>query len=85
MKIRIKSFALAFGIVYAGAFFMLTWWLIVRGYYVGEETFIGAVYPFYTVSPQGSIIGAVYAFFDGAIGGALIAWVYNLIESSRKG
>ncbi len=77
MNLNIKSFALAFGIVYGGALFILTWWLIVRGYYVGEETFIGAVYPFYTVSPLGSILGAVYGFVDAAVGGALIAWVYN--------
>lgn len=81
MKLNIKSFALAFGVSYGGFLLMLTWWLIVRGYYVGEATFIGAVYPFYTVSPFGSVLGALYGFADGAVGGAVVAWVYNRLNS----
>ena len=81
MKLNVKSFALAFGIAYGGGLFVLTWWLIVRGYYAGEQTFLGAVYPYYTVSPSGSIIGALYGFVDAGIGGALIAWIYNLINN----
>ncbi|MBN1498821.1 MAG: hypothetical protein JW982_01580 [Spirochaetes bacterium] len=83
MRLNIRSYSIAFGIVFGGYVFMLTWWLIVRGYYVGEQTFIGAVYPFYTVSPAGSIIGGLMAFADGMICGALFAWLYNKLNKEK--
>lgn len=77
MKLNVKAFALAAGIIWGASILILTWleiWgygsylaaSIVREYYIG-----------YSVSPAGSIIGAVYGFFDAGIGCALFALLYN--------
>ncbi|MGB9475354.1 MAG: bacteriophage holin [Candidatus Udaeobacter sp.] len=77
MKLNIKSFALACGIVWGLGLFLLTWWFIALDGATGEPTFIGKLYRGYTVSPIGSVIGLAYAFFDALIWGAIFAWLYN--------
>jgi hypothetical protein len=77
MKLSVKGFALAGGIMWAAWLFILTWmslWgyggvdalSVVKSYYIG-----------YSVSPIGSVIGAVYGFFDMGIGCAIFALLYN--------
>ena len=77
MKLNIKSFALACGIMWGLGLFFLTWWIIAFDGITRDPTFIGKLYRGYTVSPLGSVIGLVYAFFDASIGGAIFAWLYN--------
>ncbi len=79
MKLNVKAFALACGLVFGFGLFFLTWWIIVFDGATGEATFIGRLYRGYTISPKGSIIGLVWAFFDWLIGGAIFAWLYNVI------
>lgn len=79
MKLNVKAFALACGLVWGVGLFLLTWWLIALDGATGETTFLGHIYRGYNVSPAGSVIGLVWAFIDGAIGGAIFAWLYNLI------
>lgn len=85
MKLNIKAFALACGILCGVGLFLLTWWLIVTGGSTGEKTLIGRVYLGFCISPLGSIIGLVWAFVDGLIGGAIFAWLYNLIAARSSG
>lgn len=78
MKLNVKAFALAFGLIWGLGLFLLTWWIIAFGGGVtGETTLIGRVYLGYRITPLGSVIGLVWAFFDGLIGGAIFAWLYN--------
>jgi len=79
MKLNVKAFALTCGLVWGGALFLLTWWIIGFDGTTGDPTFIAKLYRGYTISPAGSLIGLVWAFVDGAIGGAIFAWLYNCI------
>jgi len=77
MKLNIKSFALACGIIWGLELFLFTWWFIGFDGATGEPTLVGKLYRGYTVSPIGSGIGLAYAFFDALIGSAIFAWLYN--------
>ncbi len=88
MKLNIKAFALACGLVWGFGLFFLTWWIIAFDGVTNEVTFIGRLYRGYSISPLGSFIGLLWAFFDGLIGGAMFAWLYNFLVvrfSSKKG
>jgi hypothetical protein len=79
MKLNVKAFALAAGILWSVSMFVLTW-LGILGY--GSMNAAGiakSYYIGYSVSPLGSIIGAIYGFFDAGIGCAIFAWLYNRI------
>ena len=76
MKLNIKAFALSSGLMFAFALFVSVWWLMARGY-SNQETLLGMLYPYFAISPLGSLLGLVYGLFDGAIIGALFAWLYN--------
>jgi hypothetical protein len=76
MKLRVRAFGLATGVV-AGLFVffitMVSIWL-GRG-----ETIDALVVPFpgFSRSIGGAIVGMIWGFVDGFIGGALLAWLYN--------
>lgn len=84
MKLNIKAFSMACGIIWGLGIFCLTWWIIKFNGVTKETTFIGRLYRGYKVSPIGSLIGLVWAFFDGLIGGAIFAWLYNKIISYEE-
>ncbi|MFQ5893192.1 MAG: bacteriophage holin [Nitrospinota bacterium] len=74
MKLNVKAFALACGLLWGLGLFCLTWWMI-------ETTFIGRIYLGYRISPAGSVIGLAWGFFDALIGGAIFAWLYNRLAA----
>ena len=77
MKLNIKAFALALGLIWGVGIFLLTWWIIAFEGSTGEPTLIGRLYRGYSISPLGSIIGLLYGVVDGVVGGAVFAWLYN--------
>lgn len=79
MKLNILACALAFGLLWGGLVFLVTWWIILFDGASGEVTWIGRIYRGYNLSPSGSLIGLLWGLADGAIGGALFAWLYNWI------
>jgi len=79
MKLNVKAFALACGLLWGLGVFLLTWWIIAFDGSTEEITFLGRVYRGYNISPLGSVVGLVWALADGAIGGLIFAWLYNLI------
>ena len=81
MKLNVKAFALAFGLVWGLGLFILTWWIIAFEGVTNEITVIGRLYRGYNISPLGSVIGLIWALVDGSIGGAIFAWLYNLIAA----
>jgi len=81
MKLNVKAFAIACGLVWGLGLFLLTWWVIAFDGATGEITPIGRLYRGYNISPAGSIIGLIWALVDGAIGGAVFAWLYNVIAA----
>jgi len=81
MKIHVKAFSLACGIVWGLGILLLTWWIIAFEGATGEPTMIGRLYLGFNISPTGSFIGFIWAFVDGLIGGAILAWLYNRIST----
>ncbi len=84
MKLNVKAFALACGILWGLGIFFLTWWVIAIDGITNEITMIGRLYRGYNISPLGSFIGLVWGFFDALIGGAIFAWLYNFIAEHFK-
>ena len=64
MKLNVKAFALACGILWGLGLFFLTWWIIALDGATGEITLIGRLYRGYSISPVGSLFGLVWGFFD---------------------
>jgi len=64
MKLNVKAFALAAGIVWGINWFGLTWWIIAFDGITREPTFIGLM----------------YGFVDGFLIGLMVAWTYNKIS-----
>jgi hypothetical protein len=79
MKLNIKAFALACGLIWGFGVFFLTWWLIMLEGSNPAGCFLNRVYWGYTMTPIGSLIGAAWGFVDAGIGGAIFAWLYNLL------
>ncbi|MGA2589619.1 MAG: hypothetical protein ABSH32_06870 [Bryobacteraceae bacterium] len=76
MQLNAKRFALASGVLWGLALFVITLVAASRG--VGEHIrHLNTVYPGYAVSYFGSAIGFVYGFLTGAIAGFLFSVVYN--------
>jgi hypothetical protein len=76
MKLDVKAFSLAAGILWGAAVLLITLAAVWRGagMHVG---LLAGIYPGYQVSYLGSIAGLVYGFVTGAILAALLAWLYN--------
>ncbi len=85
MKLNIKAFALACGLMWGFCVFFLPWWIMMFEGKTGAVPFLGHLYRGYNVSPLGSVIGLIWAFFDGLIGGAIFAWLYNKLASACPG
>jgi len=83
MKLNVKAFALAFGLIWGFGLFFLTWWIMAFDGATKEVTFIGHIYRGYNISPSGSLIGLAWAFPDGSIGGAIFAWLYNVLATRK--
>ncbi|TRZ80490.1 hypothetical protein D4R86_04270 [bacterium] len=77
MKLNVKAFGLAGGILWSASIFLLTW-MGILGY--GSQDAAGiakSYYIGYSLTPIGSLIGAVYGFFDAGIACILFAFLYN--------
>ena len=85
MKLNIRAFAMAFGLIWGFGVFFLTWWIMMFDGATGEVPFLGHLYRGYNISPLGSVIGLVWAFFDGLGGGVIFAWLYNKLAAACPG
>ncbi len=77
-RLNVRAFAIAVGLFWGLALFLVTWWIILFDGSTGEPTLIGRVYRGYTISPLGSLVGLAWGLLDGIIGGAVFAWLYNM-------
>ena len=85
MRIEIRAFALACGLLWGAAVFLVTWWIILLDGSSSDPVFLGRIYRGYAVTPIGSVVGLAWALVDGAIGGAILAWLYNSLRRSGSG
>jgi hypothetical protein len=81
MKLGIKAFALACGIVSGLGLLLLTWWIMAFDGPSAAPTWLTHVYRGYNLTSMGSLIGAAWAFCDGLVCGAVFACLYDFIES----
>ena len=80
VKLNVKAFALAGGILWGASLLILTW-LDIWGYGSGAaEGMAKAYYIGFSVTPVGSLIGLVYGFFDAGIACAVFALIYNKLS-----
>lgn len=81
MKLSIKSFALATGILWAVLIFLSTLYVMIRG---GGEHFIllNKFFFGYSLSFIGALIGMIWGFLYGLMLGALFAWIHNWFVTS---
>lgn len=79
MKLKGHALGLALGIIWGGAVFLATIWLVIKGGVLVGPTLakLGIFYWGYTVTYMGSIVGLIYGFLDGYITGLIIAFIYN--------
>lgn len=77
MKLDVRAFGIAVGLIWGFGLFVLTWWIMAFEGATGDPTFIGLVYRGYAISPVGSVIGLVWGLVDGFVGGVIFAWLYN--------
>jgi hypothetical protein len=81
MKLRVRAFGLAVGIVCGLGIFAATLFDAVRG--AGKTLeLINAFFWGYTISFGGAILGFLWAFGYGFIFVALIARIYNLLQKT---
>ncbi len=83
MKLDIRAFALACGLLWGTGRFVVTWWIMFFDGSVTDPTFLGRIYRGYTITPLGSFVGLAWAWVDGVIGGAIFAWLYNRLLVKR--
>jgi hypothetical protein len=75
VKMNIKGFSLAAGIIWGLAVLVVT---LVSFWQKGEHIgILSHIYLGYSVSVVGSIVGLVYGLATGLIAGACFAWLYN--------
>jgi hypothetical protein len=80
MKLNVKAFAIAAGLVWGFNWFVLTWWMILFEGITYEVTLIGRLYRGFSVSPIGSLAALFWGFVDGFLIGLLVSWIYNKIS-----
>ena len=81
MKLSLKGFSLACGIMWGVLIFLMTLAATYMNGYGVEflHAFPESIYPWYEISLKGSFIGLVMGFIDGLVGGVIFAWLYNKI------
>jgi len=77
MKLNIKAFALASGLVWGINWFGVTWWMMAFDGATREVMFLGRMYRGFTLSPIGSLVALLWGFVDGFLIGLMVAWIYN--------
>jgi hypothetical protein len=81
VKLNVKAFAVACGLLWGVGLFLFTWWVMAFDGATGQPTVIGLLYRGYRISPLGSLIGLLWAIPDGFVGGIIFAWLYNLVAN----
>ncbi|MBL7033022.1 MAG: bacteriophage holin [Candidatus Delongbacteria bacterium] len=84
MKLSVKGFGIATGLIFGCGLLFITWWIILFEGQTGDTTLIGRVYLGYSISWGGSFFGLLWGLVDGFIGGAIFAWLYNCFSGVTK-
>lgn len=82
MKLSPKALGLTLGIIWGVALCALTLIAFYTGYSRHLVDLLVGIYPYYSVTPLGSVAGLVWGFIDGLILGVIFGWIYNLFAPS---
>jgi hypothetical protein len=77
MKLRVRAFALSFGIMVGVAIFLITYWFMIMNYEGSMLIKLRNLFPGYSVTWYGGLIGLIWGFVAGFLGGGFLAWLYN--------
>jgi hypothetical protein len=78
MKLNVKAFGLAFGILWGVAVIIMgVVAMIFPNYCADFVRVLGTKYIGYAPTFLGSIIGGIWGFVDAGIFGLALAWLYN--------
>ncbi len=81
MKLRVRAFGIAIGIVWGFAVLVATIWDVAVG--MGRTmSLLGVFYPGYSVSYAGAFVGLIWGFDNGFLFGAAVALLYNKFSSA---
>lgn len=86
MKIHVKAFGAAGGLLWGLSLFIWTLLLALTGIDLGRgflELFIG-IYPAYSISVVGAFAGLLIGFLDAGIGFLIFALLYNWLSTKLK-
>ncbi|AQT66960.1 hypothetical protein STSP2_00098 [Anaerohalosphaera lusitana] len=84
MKLNVKAFALACGLIWGLGVLLMTWYMIAIEGPSDDKFFLGRFYLGYNLTALGSVIAMVWGFFDALIGGAIFAWLYNFLSRKKS-
>jgi hypothetical protein len=77
MKLNVRSFALAAGIIVGLAVFAVTAWFLLFNYPGYTLHKLHKIYIGYSVTWPGALLGLAWGFVEGFIAGGIFAWLYN--------
>ena len=77
IKLNIKAFGLAMGILWAAYALLLGISSMALGWGTEFVRMLATVYKGYDATLIGCIIGSAWAFIDALVCGVLFAWLYN--------
>ena len=77
MKLNVKAFGLACGIMWSLAMIFLGLLNTFSNWGSEFEGIMATLYIGYAPTILGSILGGLWGFADAGIGGMVIAWLYN--------
>ncbi len=77
MKLNVKAFGLASGIIWAACMLLCAWMAAIFNWGTSVIELFGDFYLGYAPTFLGGIIGGVWGFVDGLIFGLIFAWLYN--------
>ena len=77
LKLDVKAFGLAVGIVWGGAMFLLGISVMLFNWGTAWLNLLSSCYIGYKATFLGSIIGGIWGLIDAGIGGIIVAWLYN--------
>lgn len=84
MKLNVKAFAIACGLIWGGATFLFGLWGMFYGPAAEVVTWAGQFYLGFESGLLGAIIGLIWGFLEAGIGGLFLAWLYNLLAGKFK-
>lgn len=87
MQISIKSFAIAFALIWGGGIACASLiHLAIPSYATVFLAFVSSIYPGFhgAQSFADALVGIAYGVLDGGFGGLIFAWLYNQFLSKTR-